>query len=115
MIDILINGQRCYQVKVRISMGAALKDQIIIRHSTLGKVTILLAYEKVTRMCLYCGVMGHEAGQCMVRARVARLKRDEQYRDRLDMQNILEVKLGAWMCNPNQVPRDGCCVGNSPT
>jgi hypothetical protein len=51
-------------------------------------------------------MVGHEMRQCGVRARVARLKREGKFEDCPGLDNLLDVKVGPWICNPTMVVRE---------
>jgi hypothetical protein len=99
--EINVNGELCYKVKVKMLISGQLKDRLITRHPSLGRVVIPLVYEKVQRACFFCGEVGHEMGQCMVRTRVARVTKEGRYNARPGMDAILELKIGAWIVNPH--------------
>jgi hypothetical protein len=50
--------------------------------------------------------VGHEMGQCGIRARLARLRRERCIKEDQGHGSILDARLGEWICNSNQMPRD---------
>ena len=62
-----------------------IKDKIRMTHSVLGEIMVYLVYEKLGRVCLFCGEMGHELNGCAARTRLARIKNQKEYANRSDL------------------------------
>jgi Domain of unknown function (DUF4283) len=103
--DFIQNGKKVYRAKVLITLNQPLKDKVIVSHPTLGPITTYLLYERLHRACLFCGLMGHEMSSCATKLRIARLKLDERHKERPEMVNILEPKIGAWITNLAKIPK----------
>jgi Domain of unknown function (DUF4283) len=104
---VMIGGQRCYKVKVILPIKAPLQDRLIINHPRMGQIVIALVYERVNRACTFCGLVGHEIGNCQDRLRITRLKYEPAYKNRPEMKTILDPKFGSWMMGQGTIPSLG--------
>jgi hypothetical protein len=55
--EFYLNGERYHKVKVKRAIFDPLKDKLLTRHPTLGKVKNLLTYEKLQRVS-FVAVLG---------------------------------------------------------
>lgn len=101
-----VNGRRFTKVKVLIPLSEPLKDYVIAEHPTLGEITVHCVYEKVTRVCRFCGELGHEMHHCPEHLRLTALLQDSTHGLVTSPEELLAPKLGAWILNPLQVPTD---------
>lgn len=99
-VKAFVHGRRITKVKVLIKIGEEIKDRVKVDHPTLGQVTVKCAYEKLSRICLFCGNLGHEMEGCHDHARLALLVKKPGQEDRFKDTNILEPKKGKWLVNP---------------
>jgi Domain of unknown function (DUF4283)/Zinc knuckle len=103
--DFLLNEKKVYRAKVLLPLNQPLKDCIVTSHSDLGLITSYIVYERLHRACFFCGLIGHEMGNCATRLRLARLKIEDRYKGRPEMDKILEPKLGSWLTSTARLPR----------
>lgn len=73
-------------------------------HPTLGLITMCCAYEKISRICLFCGKLGRQMSRCKDHARLALLVKKPGQEDRFKDLSILEPKKGAWLVNSALAP-----------
>jgi Domain of unknown function (DUF4283) len=103
--DFLLNGKKVYRAKVLLPLNQPLKDRIVTSHPDLGLITSYIVYERLNRAFFFCGLIGHEMGNCATRLRLARLKIEDRYKGRPEMDKILEPKLGSWLTSTARLPR----------
>lgn len=59
-----MGSKRFVKLKVHMPLSQQLKDWVKVDHPTLGEVLVHYSYEKVTRVCTFCGFLGHELQGC---------------------------------------------------
>lgn len=95
------------RIKILFNIDKALQDHVPVDHPTLGTFPILLVYERLNRICLFCGIAGHDHAECPDKIRMIRLKADPRFKDRSDVQALTELKIQPWINNsailPNQL------------
>lgn len=98
------NGRKFIKQKLLVKLDQPLKDTLIMDHPFLGEVTIHCHYEKVSRICLFCGLMGHELADCSDHQRLSMLLQKPSQAGRFDVPRALSPKLGAWVSNAGCIP-----------
>lgn len=58
-VDGFVNGLRFVKIKILVQLDKPLKDMVVFEHPTLGPLKAHCHYEKVSRICLFCGRLGH--------------------------------------------------------
>lgn len=100
-----INGRQFFKVKLLVPINKPLPDHVTAVHPTLGETKVYTVYERIGRVCLFCGLIGHEIDSCPDRVRLARIKNTEEGRNRLDLLNILKPKFGPWLTSALKIPK----------
>lgn len=100
------NGGRLFmRAKICYVATSPLKDRLNLNHPSLGTVPVYLVYEHATRLCPYCGIIGHDISGCTMRDRVLQLCADPRYSHRHELQMLRDHRKGAWINCPALVPR----------
>lgn len=68
-----INGKHLFKVKVQIPLEKPLNDRVKVEHPTMGDILAYVVYEKIGRLCRFCGHLEHEIDSCPDSARLARI------------------------------------------
>lgn len=76
-------------------------DKISLTLPDKSITMIYLHYEKIGRICLFCGVMFHNAQHCPIRNEWIM----ERGRNRMPVNDIPFVKFGEWMIDSDQIPK----------
>lgn len=74
-------------------------------HPVVGRVKVHCYYEKVARICTFCGKIGHELTGCSDHARVSMLLQSPSQQGKYDAKQVLSPKFGVWMTNAGAIPR----------
>lgn len=90
-------GRRFVKFKVIVPLDKPLKDRVKLTHPTLGELTVCCSYEKVTRICVFCGCLGHELVTCSDHARLTEIAYDPANAGRFNSAELLKPKLGTWV------------------
>ncbi|XP_078163497.1 uncharacterized protein LOC144558529 [Carex rostrata] len=98
-----IHGKRFVKLKIRINLSKAVKDTLIVPHPTFGQVKVYCSYEKVSRICFFCGKLGHEMVGCHDHARLTMLAQKPGQENRFKGVNILAPRMGEWLTDPTKV------------
>ncbi|XP_078165207.1 uncharacterized protein LOC144559913 [Carex rostrata] len=98
-ITIRANGKKFIKVKMQIPIDKPLFDKVKLNHPSLGQVIVYLVYERLGRICLFCGGLGHEMTGCGERSRLVKLKKMLEKENRPEMQDILKPTRGPWITN----------------
>lgn len=105
-VEGFVNGRRFFKVKVMVSLTKPLKDHVSFTHPTLGDIKVLCSYEKLTRVCRFCGALGHELAGCPDHQRLTVLSQDPNIQITITRGELLAPKMGAWITNPILVPKE---------
>lgn len=111
----LVNGRRFIKQRVLVNLEKPLKDFLSMDHPVMGRVKVHCYYEKVARICTYCGRLGHELSTCCDRARVSMLVQNPNQQGKYDVERLLSPKFGSWMTNAGSIPRPDSSNGSSGT
>lgn len=105
-----VGGRSFYKVKVMVQISEPLKDHVIVTHPTMGQVKALCSWEKVARVCSFCGQLGHEILGCHDHLRLSMLMQSPAHAATYDVPTLLAPKFGPWLTKPNQIP-----INHSPS
>lgn len=103
-VEEIFAGNLFYKIKMHLPIDKPLNATIEARHPTLGILKIYLVYERLNNECLFCANIGHLHNECPDKLRMARLKMNPRFRDRVDMHKLTKPKIGAWVNNSAMVP-----------
>lgn len=99
-----IAGNRVYKVKLLLPIEKPLKDTLVVTHPTLGSITAYIVYERVSRLCMFCGRLGHDNTTCADKNRMQRLMIDPKYKNRSDAKSLSENRVRPWINNQDLIP-----------
>ena len=72
-INIFVNGYKATKIRVLLPLQAPLKDSLSLALPNQKTKMIYLVYEKLPKVCTFCGIIGHEVTSCMDLSRIERL------------------------------------------
>lgn len=98
------NGRSFLRIKMLVPTQNPVKDKLKASNEELGDAEVFLVYEKVGRICCYCGMLGHDIAVCSDRARLAKLKAKMTGRNRPEMDGILKPTRGQWITDQTLIP-----------
>lgn len=101
-----VGGRGFVKLKVLVPIGEPLKDRVTFTHPSLGDITALCSYEKVSSLCRFCGKIGHDIQACQERNRLAAIVHRPENAGRFTSLNILNPKFGPWILDPYLLPRE---------
>lgn len=99
------NGRRFIKQKVQVRLDKPLKDTLSMDHPYLGVLTVHCHYEKVARICVFCGRMGHEMVGCADHARLTMLLHRPDQVGKYNVGQLLSPKFGPWLTNVGRIPK----------
>lgn len=99
------NGKQYFRIKILLPVAEPVKDKLTIDHPSEGEVEALLVYEKVGRICVFCGSLGHEIATCSDRARLAKIKSRQTSPSRPELEGILKPTGGPWISDQTLIPQ----------
>ncbi|KAJ4764535.1 hypothetical protein LUZ62_074910 [Rhynchospora pubera] len=85
------------RLKVQLNAANPLKDKIKITLPDNQPVTVFLYHEKAGKVCLYCGLMGHEIYECMDRNKYMALIQSYPAELHQILMQKLDPKFGPWI------------------
>lgn len=100
-----VGGKRFYKIKVTIKLEEPLKDKVRVTHPVLGDLTMYCVFEKVSRICIFCGLLGHDLGTCADHSRLATLMQKPDQAARFPGQQLLKPTRGPWITDVTLIPR----------
>lgn len=100
-----VAGRRFVKIKMEIDLNKPLKDRVSITHSLLGEVTIHSCYEKISRVCMFCGMLGHEHASYPDSLRLAQVAHKRAQEANITMAQLLKPTQGVWIINSALVPK----------
>lgn len=104
-IEGYVAGRRFVKMRVSVNLAAPLRDRVRITHQNLGEIPILCSYEKISRVCLFCGLLGHEMATCPDYLTLARLAQKQAQNPEYDLNSLLSPKRGKWIVNSAMIPK----------
>lgn len=104
-IEGFVSGKRFYKVKVTLDLSKPIKDKVKVTHPTLGELIIFCVFEKVSRICVFCGHLGHVLGTCADHHRLSTILSSPEGVSRASGHKILDPTRGPWITNVTQIPK----------
>jgi hypothetical protein len=93
----------------RIRVGAPVIDRVKLRDSSQEIGITYLHYEKIGRICLFCGVMFHTIGNCYLRQQIVTEK--IQCGKFTEAQEIPFQRFGSWIIDVTEIPKSFAVQG----
>jgi hypothetical protein len=84
-------------------------DRIKLKYSSAESGIIYLHYEKIGRICLFCGMMFHTIGNCYLRQQIITEK--IQMGKLEEAQGVPFQRFGSWIIEPAEVPKNYAISG----
>lgn len=106
-------GRNAFKIKMLINLRQPVKDKLRVDHASLGELLVYLTYERVGRICLFCGEMGHDTHSCAERARLVKVVGRMDDQNRPELQGILKPTIGQWVLDEALIPIQESQGGNS--
>lgn len=101
-----VHGRRFLKFKILVKIGEPLLDRVKVTHPTLGPIKLYCSYEKISRACSFCGLLGHEITGCHEHRRLSIILSQSAHQQRVSKERILAPKLGCWLLDPDKVPTE---------
>lgn len=101
-----VGGRRFYKIRIRVDLTKPLRDKVVVNHPVLGDVCAYCVYEKVSRICIFCGHLGHDLASCSNYTRLSSIMQSPAGQARASGHNILTPIKGRWMTDCTLIPRD---------
>ena len=99
-----LNGRQYFKVKILLDLAKPVKDKLKTTIPNLGDIEVFLVYEKIGRICCFCGALGHEISSCPDRARLAKIRSRLTAQKRPELESILKPTRGPWIINNTLIP-----------
>lgn len=104
-IDGFVNGKPFTKCKIQIRIADPCRDKLRTNHPELGEISILCAYEKITRICRFCGHIGHEMNSCPDHLKLSSMLNSPAHAGKYNSEELLAPKKGPWICNSSLIPQ----------
>lgn len=104
-VEGFVGGSHFAKVKVTLNISQPLKDLLTLTHPTLGDVLIHCSYEKASRVCRFCGLMGHEIQGCPDHQQLTAIVQERAQSENPTPPGLLAPTKGPWFNNPFLIPR----------
>jgi hypothetical protein len=88
----------------RLRVCAPVFDRIKLKYSSAESGIIYLHYEKIGRICLFCGMMFHTIGNCYLRQQI--ITKKLQMGKLEEAQGVPFQRFGSWIIDPAEVPKN---------
>uniref|UniRef100_A0ACD5UVR7 Uncharacterized protein n=1 Tax=Avena sativa TaxID=4498 RepID=A0ACD5UVR7_AVESA len=85
---------------VKLKVINPVKDRVIVGYSDNTTGLVYLHYEKIGRICLFCGVMFHNAENCSIRNNLIA----ERSKSKQEQLHIPTQRFGQWIIDESYVP-----------
>lgn len=99
-----VGGRRFVKMKVLIDLNQPMKDRVRVKFPALGEFIAYCVYEKINRICSFCGSLGHDFATCHDHERLTEIMHRSPEADEATKANLLAPKRGSWMTNASLVP-----------
>lgn len=106
-ISSFVGGRSFVKIKVQMLLEKPFLDSVRLDHPTLREIKVHCSYEKLTRACIFCGLIGHEVIGCQERSRLEEIVHNPENKDRFEGLDLLKPKFGLWRINSYLVPWPG--------
>lgn len=102
----LMNGRRFHKMKIRIKVEDLIKDKVTFTHPSLGPLIVLCCYGKVSRICRFCGHIGHEQVNCPDYLKISALMLIPENKAWFNADTLLAPIKGACVASSAMLPRE---------
>ncbi|KAJ1689387.1 hypothetical protein LUZ63_013542 [Rhynchospora breviuscula] len=106
------NGVKVYKIKLMVSLKKPVLHTLCLENDIIGKYKVYLVYDKVKKICLYCGLIGHVKEQCAERRMYLRMKEAGKFKDVPELWNMPEINFKPWIIDQTKVPVIGSSTEN---
>lgn len=113
-IEGMVSGRRFVKIKVRVPISEPIADRVGVTIPELGEITAYCSYEKVSRICFFCGRLGPEIATCAERAQLTEVLLKPENQGRFNNTELLKPKKGPWMVDSALIPRSKYVGGVGP-
>lgn len=103
-IPAAFNGKQFLRVKMLIPLTVPVKDRINYTNPTIGDSVVHVVFERIGRICCFCGIIGHQITTCADRARLAKIRTRPENANRPEMRNIMKPTRGPWITDQTLIP-----------
>lgn len=103
-VEGFVGGKRFVKVRLHVNTDKPVKEDVMLDYPTLGDLQIYCCDEKVSRLCRYCGLIGHDMASCPDHMRVSMILSNPSQEGRFNKSEVLAPKFGAWITNPAKLP-----------
>jgi hypothetical protein len=86
----------------KLQVNSPIKDRAIVRYADNATGLAYLNYEKIGRICLFCGIMFHNVQHCNIRNNLI----SERSRNRQQVADIPIQRFGKWIIDDKYIPTD---------
>ena len=86
--------------KAKLKTNVPVKDKVAVSFQDSSSTIAYLHYEKIKRICLFCGIMFHNAQDCNVRNRLV----SQRQKNRQSAADILTQRYGQWIVDDSLIP-----------
>jgi hypothetical protein len=86
----------------KMKVNAPVKDKIKVIYPDNSSGIAFLHYEKIKRICMFCGIMFHTVQQCPIRTSMLK----ERSRRRLSVHDFPAQRLGQWIIDESLIPAE---------
>lgn len=99
-----VNGKQFFRIKILTPLQTPIKDRIRVTNPILGDIEVYLVYERVGRICCFCGSLGHDLASCADRAKLVKIKSKMAGQNRPELEGILKPTRGLWITDQTLLP-----------
>jgi hypothetical protein len=101
----------------KMKVNSPVKDRAILTYADNSTDLAYLHYEKIGRICLFCGIMFHNVEHCSLRNDIIR----ERSKNRIEGPDVPTQRYGKWIIDEKHIPNEViqttriASPGNNPT
>lgn len=96
----MVSRRRFVKIKIMVPIKKELVDRLQVDLPDSSEITTYCHYEKINRICRFCGRMGHEPASCADHSRLTTI-----LLGRFNNSALLRPKKGVWMVDSALIPR----------